>query len=122
MYGLGGQCRIDHRIVDCILGTGSLRSFGIASVGIGRSSGSSLLRTGFFRSYGHTSQLGLGRFLVAFSEAFVALPLGIINHPVASLAGIGDGPWDLAECFVQGQVVANRTLKRIRDVSIPIVN
>ena len=73
----------------------------------------------FLRPDSYTGQLCLGRFLVAFSETLVPLPLGIINHPVASLAWIGDGPWDLTECLVQGQVVTNGTLERVRDVSYP---
>ena len=98
MSGLSSQHRIDHRIVDCVFGTRPLRAFGIASVGVGRSSNASLL-TSLFLS-GYTGQLGFGRLLISLPETLVALSLGIIDHPVASLARIGDRPWDLAERLV----------------------
>ena len=117
--GLGGQHRVNHRIVDCGLGTRSLRAFGIAAVGVGGSSDGSLLMTLILDGCSHAGQLGLGRFLVTFSEALVPLSLGIINHPVASLARIGDRPWDLAERLVQRQIVTYGSLKRVRNVSNP---
>lgn len=94
-----------------------MRTFGIAPVGVGRTSDGWLLTSRFFRSYGHASQLSLGRLLVTLSEALVPLSLGIINHPVASLARIGDGPWNLAERLVQRQIVADGTLKRVHSVN-----
>lgn len=96
--GLGCQHGIDHRIVDRVVGTGPLRALGIASVGVGGSSGGTLLTSLFF---GHAGQLGLGGLLVTFSEALVPLALRIVDHPVASLARIGDRPGNLTECLVQ---------------------
>ena len=118
MSGLGGQHRVDHRIVDCVFRARSLRAFGIASVGVRGSSDGSLLTSLFF-CYGHASQLGLGRLLVTFSQTLVPLSLRIVDHPITSLPRIGDRPWDLAEGLVQRQVVANGALKRVRSISDP---
>ena len=120
MSGLGGQHRVDHGIVDYGLGTRSLRAFGIASVGVGRPSAGSLLMVSLLLSdQGHAGQLGLGRFLVTLSETLIPLSLGVVDHPVASFARIGDRPWDLAKRLVQRQIVADGTLECARNVGDP---
>ena len=71
----------------------------------------------FFGGYSHAGQLGLGRLLVTLSETLVPFSLGIIDHPVTSLSGVSDWPWDLTECLVQRQIVTDGTLERVRIVS-----